>query len=112
MDNIRCDSDEAFYPAPELFRLVGVECQCMHFAVLIAVVMIFTLERDDYAFGAHPVPYVLGAFLMWGLLVHFHWTRYKKEGDASSRVFAVLWGLHILIAAALLIGLGWQTYLS
>ena len=81
-------------------------------AVLIAVLMIFTLERDEYAFEAHPVPYVLGAFLMWGLIAHFHWTRYKKEGDANSRIFAVLWALHILIGAALLIGLGWQTYFS
>jgi len=56
---------------------------------------------------AHPIPYILGVFLMWGLLTHYHWSRYKVQGDTSSRTWAVLWGLHFAIAMGLLVAFGW-----
>ncbi len=81
-------------------------------AGLIAIAMIFTLERDKGAFDAHPAPYIFGTFLMWGLLTHYHWTKYKREGNVSSRAFAFLWGLHVIVALGLVLVFGWHALFS
>jgi len=84
----------------------------MVLAALIAVVMIFTLESDANAAKAHPVPYLLGTLFMWGLITHYHWTRYTREGRSSSRIYAVLWGLHFVFAIGLLFAFGWHAFFS
>ena len=78
-------------------------------ATVIAVAMVLTLERDPDALKLRPLPYVLCLLFMWGLLAHFHWTRYRQRGEAGSRVFALVWGLHLMMALALALILGWRT---